>query len=242
MKLRHFVLLLGVSSLGFVLQQFAHYTSLKGELNTLNGESARLVSPVDSAMYNKESILQQLNETEQRYNRLRVLLPEELQEGVVEQRVTALARKYGIKVLAIKTAINSRSFYREATIDITLEANDTQGKQFIHDFKALPRIINLETPELRGKKNLHLSISIYAADTNMPPAAELPRCIGMPPGILLPPLRERLTSQYADYIKQCRYVSDYSELYLKRLHLQALQDEISRLKTIVDKLPAANTK
>ncbi|MEN8171225.1 MAG: hypothetical protein ABFS08_13465 [Pseudomonadota bacterium] len=240
MKFRLFVLFLILFSLGFVAQQYASYTSLREELSVLKEESERFVTLIEQAMFEESTILKQLKETEQRHHKLRILLPKELQEEAIEQQVAKLAKKYRIKVLATKTAINSRSFYQEATLNITLEASDLSAKKFIRKLKSMPRLINIVTPKRRGKKSIHLSISVYARTQELSGDFDLPHCIDMPTGILLPPLHERLASLYTDYSRHCRYISNYSELYLKLLRIRTLQEDISQLQAIIDKLTAAN--
>lgn len=239
MKFRYFVLFLVLVALGIVVQQTARYLVLTQELTALNEESTRLALLIEKAMYEEASILQQLKQAELRYTKLRSLLPTELQEESVEQQVEQLAKKYQIKVLATKTAINSRPVYREATLDITLEATMTQANQFIKAIKSTPRIITVTTPEPLGKKNIHLTMTIYAQNPMVPEEFYLPRCIEMPGGIVLPPLQRPLEALYKDYGQHCRFVLNYGDLYLKQRRLLELQEENSQLQTLVTQLAKA---
>lgn len=236
MKFWRFVLLFVLLSIVVAAQQYARYLMLTKELNILNEESKRFALLIDKAMYEEATIQQQLRKAERSYNKLRSMLPTELQEEKIEQQLYKLATKYHIKILATKTAINSRPLYREATLNITLEANDTQTKRFINALKSSPRIINIATPEHLGKKNVHLSITIYALNPKTPEDFDLPHCVDMPAGIVLPPLQERLSSLYADYSQHCLFVTNFGEIYLKQRRLRELQEENSQLQKLIDEL------
>jgi Tfp pilus assembly protein PilO len=236
MKFRNFVLFFVLLFLGLVIQQSLRYLVLSKELTVLKGEGAELAYLIERAMYEEGAILQQLKKAERRHSQLRALLPSELQEESIEQQVGQLAKEFRIKVLATKTAINSRSLYHEATLDITLEASTAQVKQFIKALHSNPRIINITPLEQLGKKNINLSISIYALSPAAPDAFTRPHCIEMPGGILLPPLNERLSSLYADYSRHCRYIENYGEIYLKQRQLRALQEENSQLQAVARQL------
>jgi hypothetical protein len=236
MKFRHIVLLLVLLLLGLVIQQYLHYLTLSKELSALKEESAGIAYLIERALYEEETILQQLKKAEQRHSQLRTLLPAELQENTIEQQIAQLAEELQVKVLATKTAINSRPLYREATLDITLEATATQVKQIIRALHANPRIIGVTPLEQFGKKNIHFSISIYALNLAAPEELVLPHCVEMPGGIHLPPLHERFASLYAEYSQHCRYIANYGELYLKQRQLRALQEENSQLQAIIMQL------
>lgn len=236
MKFRHIMLLLVLLFLGLVIQQSLHYLALSKELSALKKESAGVAYLIERALYEEGEIRQQLKKTEQRHSQLRALLPAELQENTVEQQIAQLAEELQVKVLATKTAINSRPLYREATLNITLEATATQVEQIIRALCANPRIIGVTPLEHFGKKNIHFSISIYALHPAAPEELILPHCVEMPGGIYLPPLHERLISLYAEYSQHCHYIANYGELYLRQRQLRALQEENSQLQAIIMQL------
>jgi Tfp pilus assembly protein PilO len=232
MKFRHLILLIVLTAMGFVLQQFVRYFDAWDELQVQRTALAPLAAKIENVMYEEETIKRQLAEAERLHAKLRRLLPETLGEEELVQQVEALAQKHGIKILASKTAIHSRPGYREATLDITLEAADAPAKRFMRELKSIPRRIHIVPPEKRGKKSIHLSISIYAVSKGAQATFSAPRCVDMPSGLLLPPLRDRLALRYADYIKQCNFISSYDALYLEQLRLLALQKENARLQSL----------
>jgi hypothetical protein len=242
MKFRYFIYVFVLLSFGFAWQQSAYYSALSKELEILQQESAQHVYLIKRAMYDEEAILQQYQEAEKQHQQLLELLPAELQEGVVEQQLNALAGKHQIKVLAIKSSVNSKPLYREASINTTLEATASQVKQFIQELQAAPRIINVAPPVSLGKTNVKLSISIYAQNPTAPEEFELHHCIEMPTGILLPPLREWLASRYADYSRNCSFITNYGELYRKQQHLHTLQQGNSRLQGLIEQLQQGHEK
>ncbi|MCW8917216.1 MAG: hypothetical protein OQL08_00150 [Gammaproteobacteria bacterium] len=209
------------------------YFALSKEVRGLREESARLAYLVESVMYEEEAILQQFKQAEQQHQQLLGLLPADLQVEVVEQRLTTLAVKYQAKVLAIKSAIHSRPRYREAGINMTLEATADQVKQLLRELRATPRIMTIAPPESLGKTNVQLTITIYAQNPTVPEEFEPPRCARMPGGILLPPLRERLAALHAEYQRHCNFVANYSDLYRKQRRLHALQQENTRLDGLI---------
>jgi Tfp pilus assembly protein PilO len=236
MKFWRFVLILILVSIVVVAQQLMRYLVQTDELNALKAESGQFASLIEKAMNEEERTRQQLKKAEQLHQKLRSVLPTDLQEELVEQQVAGLAGKYQIKILAAKTAIVSRSFFREATINMTLEADEAQAGQFISELKSSPRLINIVTQEQRGKKNIHLSLSVFAV--TLPPAekVELPHCIDMPTGLVLPPLQERLSLLYADYSQRCRFVTDFGEAYLMQRRLHAMQEENAQLQSLAKQL------
>lgn len=236
MKFRYLVLLVVVLSIGFVLQQFSHYLTQRDALHALKAEVVQLSGQIESVMYQEDAIQQQLEKAVRLNNKLRRLLPEALQQDEFEQMVAALAEKHHIKILATKTAINSRPGYREATVNITLEAGDAPAKRFMRELKSIPRRVHIVPPEKRGKKSIHLSITIYAVGRDAPAVFTPPRCIEMPGGLLLPPLHDRLALLYADYSKQCHFVTSYVGRYLEQLRLLALQKENTRLQAMEQQL------
>ena len=167
MKFRLFALLIIVLSIGFFLQQLDRYLTQWDALHLIKTEVMQLSSKIEDAMYEEVVLQQQLNEAEQLNGKLRRLLPEALQEDQLEQQVAALAGKHRIKILASRTAINSRPGYSEATISITLEASETSAKRFMRELKSIPRRIHIVPPEKRGKKSIHLSITIYAVSKDI---------------------------------------------------------------------------
>jgi uncharacterized protein YdcH (DUF465 family) len=236
MKFWRFVLILILLSIVVVAQQLMRYLVQSDELNALKAESVQFASLIEKAMNEDERTQQQLQEAEQLHQKLRKMLPTTLQQELVEQQVAGLAEKYHIKILATKTAIISRSFYREASINMTLEADEAQAEQIIKQLKSTPRLVNILTPELLGKKNVHLSISVFAVTQTPAEPFELPRCIEMPTGLVLPPLQERFSLLYADYRQRCRFVTDFGEFYLTQRRLQALQKENAQLQRLTEQL------
>lgn len=232
MKFRHLLLLAALLGIGFVLHQFSLFSSQQGALQALRAEVTKLSSHIQAAMYQENEIQQQLQQAEQQHARLRRLLPEKLQPEELEQQVVELARKHKIKILAIKTATNSRPGYREASIDITLEADVTAANRFMRELKSIPRRIHIIPPEKRGKKSIHLSIFIYAVGKEEHLAPQLPSCSDMPQGVWLPPLQERLTLLYEEYSKQCHFVTHYADHYLQQQRWLALKDEVTRLAAL----------
>ncbi len=236
MNIRHLVLFIVVLSIGFFLQQLDHYLTQWDALHLLRSEVIQRSAQIEDVMYQEDALRQQLKQAEQRNAQLRRLFPETLQAEQLEQHVAALASQHHIKVLATRTAINSRPGYSEATIDITLEAADAPAKRFMRELKSIPRRIHIVPPEKRGKKNIHLLIIVYAVpkepiETFMPP-----HCIEMPAGLWLPPLQDRLTLLYKDYSKQCHFVTSYAGRYLEQLRLLALQKDNTRLQVIEQQL------
>lgn len=232
MKFRHLILLIVLTAMGFVLQQFVRYFTVWDELQAEHNAIAPLAAKIENVMYEEKSIRQQLAEAERQHAKLRRLLPETLAEEELEQQIAALAQSHGIKILATKTAINSRPNYHMATFNMTLEANDIAAKRFMRELKSIPRRIHVVPPEKRGKKSIHLSISVYAVEPLAHETYTLPQCIEMPTGIVLPPLQEQLTLLYADYIKQCHFIARYNGLYLEQLRQLALQQENARLQAL----------
>ncbi len=236
MKFRHLILLIVLTAAGFVLQQFLRYLSVADELNSQRAAIAPLTGKIRNAMYEEEAIKRQLAEAERLHHKLRRLLPEALGEEELEQQIEALAKKHRIKILASKTAIHSRPGYGEASLDMTLEADDARAKRFMRELKSIPRRIHIVPPEKRGKKSIHLSITIYAVSRGTETTFSPPRCIDMPDDLLLPPLRDWLAQRHADYSKQCHFIARYDALYRKQLQLLALQQENSRLQALEQQL------
>ena len=232
MTFRHLILLIALTAIGFVLQQFVRYFEAGDILQMQITEISPLAAKVKNVMYEEEKIGQQLKEAERLNNKLRRLLPEELQQAQLEQRIETMAKKDRIKILASKTAIHSRPGYREATLDMTLETDYTTAKRFMRELKSIPRRIHIVPPEKRGKKSIHLSISIYAVSQGEQATFAVPHCIEMPGGLLLPPLHDRLAQRFADYNKQCQFITRYHALYFDQLRLLALQKENSRLQAL----------
>lgn len=236
MKLRHILLFLMLFIVGFVAQQFLVYLTLTKDLVSRRDESARFALLIDKAMYEENTILRQLNDIEQQHQQLRARLPAELGVEQYEKQLRELAGKLKAKVLATRVAILSRPLYREARVGITLESDDTLARRYIRQVQALPRIIKLEKEQSSGSKLHGFTIAIYAAESELPEEIRVPSCIELPRGLVLPPLTERLTSLHADYSKQCNYVANYNDLYLKLLRVTALQEEVKRLKTIIPQI------
>ncbi len=232
MKFRHLLLLAVLLGIGFVLQQFYLYSAQRDALQVQRAEVMKFSTKIEAAMYQEGELAQQLAEAEQQHSRLRRLLPERLQEKELEQQVATLARKHHIKILATKTATNSRPGYREANIDITLEASVTTANRFMRELKSIPQRIHIIPPENRGKKSIHLSIFIYAVGKEEHKPTTLPRCSDMPQGVLLPQLHERLTLLYEEYSKRCRFVTNYADHYLQQQRLLALKEENTRLAAL----------
>jgi Tfp pilus assembly protein PilO len=235
-KLHHIVLLTTLVGIGLLIHQGYLYSTQWGTLQNQHEQVAKLSARIEGAMYEEASLRQQLSEVEHEYARLRQLLPETLQEEQLEHQLETLAGKLGIKVLALRTAVNSRPGYHEAGISITLEADVTAANRFMRELKSIPRRIHIVPPEKRGKKSIHLSISIYAVSQNAHEPASPPRCTDMPHGVWLPPLRERIAKLYMDYSKQCQFISRYADHYLRQQRIQALQQENMRLSRLEQKL------
>ena len=236
MKFRHLILLIVLVTMGFVLQQLIHYLAVLDELQAERAALAPLAAKIENVMYEEEAIKRQLAEAERLHAKLRRLLPETLGEEELEQQVEALAQKHGIKILANKTAIHSRPGYSEATLDMTLEASDIAAKRFMRELKSIPRRIHIVPPQKRGKKSIHLSITIYAVSQGAQASFSAPHCIEMPGGLFLLPLHDRLARRYAAYSKQCNFITRYNGLYLEQLRLLALEKENSRLQALEKQL------
>ncbi len=236
MKFRHLLLLAALLLIGLALQQLNLFSTHKGALLAQQSEVTKFSSYIEAAMYQEDEIQQQLHQTEARHLRLRRLLPETLQTIELEQQVAELARKHQIKILATKTATNSRPGYREANINITLEAGVTAANRFMQELKSIPRRIHIIPPEKRGKKSIHLSIFIYAVGKVEHKVPSLPTCNEMPQGVWLPPLQEQLARLYEEYSKRCRFVTNYAEHYLQQQRWLALNDEVARLATLEKQL------
>jgi hypothetical protein len=225
-----------VAVITFTVQQFSYFLSQRDVLQRLQTEAVELSGQIKDMMYQEASLQQQLKEAQVQHARLRSLLPETLQAKELEQRITTLAEKHRIKILATKTAIHSRPGYSEASIDITLEAGELPAKRFMQDLKSIPRRIHIIPPEKRGKKSIHLAITVYAVGSESAEKFSPPHCIEMPGGLLLSPLRETLERLYADYQQPCSFVTNYSELLHTQMLLQTLQSEISRLAVFEQQL------
>lgn len=236
MRFRHLVLLAILVGMGLALQQFTLYLSQWDRLQTQRSEVIKLTTQIEDLMRHEASLQQQLQEAERLHAKLRRLLPETLQEEELERRIAALADKHQIKILASKTAVSSRPGYNEATIDITLEASVTAAHRFMRELKSIPRRIHIIPPEKRGKKSIHLFISIYAVGREEHETTTLPRCGDVPSGVWLPPLQDRLKPLYEEYSKQCRFVSSYAEHYRQQQRLLALQKENARLQALEKQL------
>lgn len=236
MKIRLLVLISVIIVIGAILQQFSLFTSHRQTLETRSKEAAKLVTRIESAMYQEATLKQQLAEAEQLNVKLRQLLPETLQVDELKQQVADLASKHDIKILATKTATRSRPGYSVATTDITLEAGTTATNHFMRELNSIPRRIHIITAGKRGQKSINLTITTYAVNKLDSAALSMPRCIEMQWGILLPPLRNRLMPQYEEYDRLCRFVENYASHYLNRQHLIALQQDNARLAALEQQL------
>lgn len=236
MKFRHLLLLTALLGIGFILQQFKLYLDQQQMLNTQMDEMTQLSGQIEDLMYQEAALRQRLTDAEQQHARLRRLLPETLDEEGLERQMAELAAKHGIKILATKTALSNLPDYREATTSITLEGGDVATQRFMLELKSIPRRIHIVPPEKRGKKSIHLTISIYAVDREARDSFTAPHCSEMPKGLLLPHLIERLTPFYESYRKQCDFIANYSEHLTNQLQLQALQRENRQLQAIEKRL------
>ncbi len=236
MKFRHLISLFFLIGIGFVLQQVVSYSNAWEKFNAQIAVISPIAAEVENVMYEEAGIVQSLVEAEQLNQKLRRLLPEQLQEEQLQEQIGSIAKRHHIKILASKTAIHSRPGYQEATLDMTMEADDARAKRFMRELKSIPRRIHIVPPEKRTKKNIQLAITVYAVSQSTDATFTPPRCIEMPDELLLPPLRDRLAQRHAVYSKQCHFIARYDALYRKQLQLLALQQENSRLQALEQQL------
>lgn len=235
-QIRRILFLLVVILLLITSQQVIYFYIHWDRITELKAESSRFVALIESAMYEAASLDKQLSKEKTQHDQLRVRLPAELNEEQLEQLITAQAAAKHIKILARTTAIYTTPFYREARLNLTIEASEKQRDQFIGHIKKLPRIVTISNTKTSGKKNAHYSLSVYALDSGLSELPLLPRCDERPMGLVIPYFHDRLTLHHNDYHQQCQYVHTYSHFYQNQLHLNALQDENQRLTLAISKI------
>jgi hypothetical protein len=208
------------------------------ELAQLMQESKHYAYLIDKSMREEERIQNELKEIEKQYQTVRQLLPDGLNVKAFEKQLRTLAQQQNLKIISSRTAVQTRPFYREAILNITLEGKRSSNSKFTDKVKSLPRIIKLEQRDKPGNKFHHYSITIFAADSKSPREVELPTCIELAKTLVLPPLTGWLAESYKRYREQCSYVVNYSETYKKAQRIDPLKEEVVRLQKIAEQVKA----
>lgn len=237
-QIRRILFLLAVALLLVASQQLIYFYIHWDRITELQLESSSLASLIEDAMYQAGPLEKQLSDEKKQHAQLRVKLPSELKAEQLEQLITKQAAARRIKVLARTTAIYTTPSYREARINLTIEASEKQRKQFIGRIKKQPRIITISNAKTSGKKNVHYTLSVYALDSGLHEPQPLPACTEMPKGLIIPYFYDRLLAHYTGYRQQCHYVKAYSHYYLNQLQLKALREENQRLASAIKKIRA----
>lgn len=235
-QIRRILFLMVVALLLIASQQLMYFYIHWDRITELKADSSRLASLVETAMYEAAPLAMQLSKETKQHDQLRLQLPAELNAEQLEQLITKQAEAKRIKVLARTTAIYTTPFYREARIDLTLEADEKQRKQFLDLIKKQPRIITISNSKASGKKNAHYTLSVYALDSGITESPPIPRCVEMPQGLIIPHFYDRLLSYYTDYRQRCQYVSQYGQYLLDQFYLEALAEENQRLTAAIRKI------
>jgi len=222
-----------------LLQQVKLYFTQQDELLALLQTNKTVAQQLAEAAPGENGLRQQLGLAGQRHAELREILPGDLATEEFLHYLSQLAEQQGIKILASSEALYSRPHYREAVLNISLEASLQQVQLLLQPLTTLSRVISIDVPQQSGKKNTNFRITLYAADLPSTTVTALTACQKMPKGLWLPPLRSALRPLFEEYLVQCQYINAHGELYLLQRQLQGLQQENEFLEQLIAQLSPA---
>ena len=234
---QRFLLLVVVVILGVAWQQYHSFNQQRLHLVRAMETLQPHKKVLQTVFYERETFRQQLQLAEKRYAQLRTLIPVEEQTCEFQGGVNNLASKYGLKILAQKHSVISKSFYREIHCAYTLEGRLSDAQKLIAQIGKSPRLLSIGKIEPTDEKHNEVTITMYTMAAGEEPVVPATTCEA-PPGddIIVPDFKQRLDAVYSEYQTVCQFVADNADLYADLLLYRYLREQNEYIGRVVEQL------